>query len=109
MENLIRVIQERNRAEAELELGEWVGPKLVDDVDVLGRPVRRLTSEHAEPQRADRSARADERMWGQKTVELLRLERERAAVRRREKRRRQLYASRAERWKKLDYLSDSSK
>ncbi|VDP90491.1 unnamed protein product [Echinostoma caproni] len=108
MENLLLVIEERNRAEAELENGEWIGPQVVDSLDVLGRPVKKLTSEHEEPRCADRSAQADELMWSEKTVELLRLERERRATRRREHQRRERYTSRMARWQKLDYLSESS-
>ncbi|VDM02900.1 unnamed protein product, partial [Schistocephalus solidus] len=77
MENILKVVEERDRAICELERGEWVGPKEVEAVDQLGRPVTRLTEEHLEPQVAGRSSQAeDEKMWGAWTLRYLRRERE---------------------------------
>ncbi|TGZ63072.1 hypothetical protein CRM22_007106 [Opisthorchis felineus] len=108
MENIMYVVQERNQAEALLEDGEWIGPKTVHDVDVLGRPCVRLTSEHTEPRVADKRAQADERMQGEKTIELLRLEREKQVRKRRERRRQECFSDRKKLWDQLDYLRDTT-
>ncbi|KAF8561783.1 hypothetical protein P879_10853 [Paragonimus westermani] len=109
MENVMHVIEERNRASAELEQGEWIGPTVVHDVDALGRPCTRLTSEHTEPRVADcDTARANERMWGEKTVQLLRLEREKRLRSARDARLKERYARRKEQWDRLDFLDEKS-
>ena len=108
MENLLTVVEERNRAEAELEQGEWIGPTVVESVDVLGRPTKQLTSEHTEQRVADKRASSEELMWGEETVELLRLEREKKFTKQREGKRMERYKRRKERWEKLDYLGDEN-
>ncbi|CAH8496644.1 unnamed protein product [Schistosoma intercalatum] len=108
MENLLMVVEERNRAEDELEKGEWVGPKVVESVDPLGRAVQTLTSEHLSPKVIPSHAQSDECMWSEKTVNLLRLEREKRIIRRREEQRRQRYSDRLKYWNKSDYLNEDS-
>ncbi|CAH8494475.1 unnamed protein product [Heterobilharzia americana] len=108
MENLMMVVEERNRAEDELERGEWIGPKVVEKVDPLGRAVATLTSEHFSPKVIKSNAESDEGMWSEKTLNLLRLERERHIVQRRERQRRQRYFDRLDHWNKIDYLDEKS-
>ncbi|KAK4469574.1 hypothetical protein MN116_007113 [Schistosoma mekongi] len=108
MENLLMVVEERNRADDELEKGEWVGPKVVEAVDQLGRSVQTLTSEHFSPKVIPSYAQSDESMWSEKTVNLLRLEREKHIVRRRERQRRQRYFDKLDQWNKTDYLDENS-
>ncbi|KAF5396975.1 Mitochondrial ribosomal protein L47 [Paragonimus heterotremus] len=109
MENIMHVIEERNRASAELEQGEWIGPTVVHDVDALGRPCTRLTSEHTEPRVADcHTTRENEQMWGEKTVQLLRIEREKRLRSARDARLKERYARRKEQWDRLDFLDEKS-
>ncbi|CAH8611026.1 unnamed protein product [Dicrocoelium dendriticum] len=108
MENLLLVVEERNRAEADLEHGEWVGPTTAEGIDALGRPCSRLTSEHLEPRVGDKTAKADEQMWGEKTVELLRLEEETYKSKDRKTTRSERVTQRKKRWNRLDYFSATS-
>ncbi|CAH8486276.1 unnamed protein product [Schistosoma turkestanicum] len=108
MENLLMVVEERNRAEDELEKGEWVGPNVVELVDPLGRAVQTLTSEHLSPKVIPSHAESDESMWSERTINLLRLEREQKIIRRRENQRRQRYFERLKQWNKSDYLNENS-
>nr|CAH8841245.1 unnamed protein product [Trichobilharzia regenti] len=108
MENLLMVVEERNRAVDELEKGEWIGPTVVEKVDQLGREVPTLTSEHFTPKVIKSYAESDESMWSQKTLKLLQLERERNIARKRERKRRERYFERLDHWKKIDYLDEKS-
>lgn len=108
MEHLLMVVQERNRAHAELEYGEFIGPKEVTTVDALGREVSVLTSEHLEPGLVSQEVLSNEAYWSDKTVHLLRLSREKSIRVRRERKRRERYASYMERWNKIDYLDKNS-
>nr|CDS28811.1 39S ribosomal protein L47 mitochondrial [Hymenolepis microstoma] len=82
MENILRVVEERDKAISEVEQGEWVGPKEVDGIDKLGRPCKRLTEEHLEPQEPKDT---EEDMWSAWTLYYLRSEREKKIRERRER------------------------
>ncbi|CDS39983.1 39S ribosomal protein L47 mitochondrial [Echinococcus multilocularis] len=103
MENILQVIEERDKAICELERGEWVGPREVDGVDKLGRPVRRLSEEHLEPQA---STDAEEEMWSAWTLRYLRAEREKEIRDRRERDRAERFKSEFDRRKRIFKISD---
>lgn len=103
MENILQVIEERDKAICELERGEWVGPREVEGVDKLGRPVRRLTEEHLEPQA---STDAEEEMWSAWTLRYLRAEREKEIRDRRESERDARFRSEFDRRRRVFKISD---
>ena len=103
MENILKVIEERDKAICEVERGEWVGPKVVDGVDKLGRPVKRLTEEHLEPQPAND---AEEKMWSARTLDYLRAEREKRIRLRRERERLQRFNSESARRRRIFRISE---
>ncbi|KAM7541092.1 hypothetical protein Aperf_G00000022474 [Anoplocephala perfoliata] len=103
MENILQVIEERDKAISEVEQGEWVGPKEVEGVDKLGRPVRRLTEEHLEPQEAKD---AEEDMWSAWTLYYLRAEREKHIRERRERARLERFEKELARRKRIFKISE---
>ncbi|KAL5966796.1 39S ribosomal protein L47 mitochondrial [Taenia solium] len=103
MENILKVVEERDKAICELERGEWVGPREVEGVDKLGRPVRRLTEEHLAPQA---STDAEEEMWSAWTLRYLRAEREKAIRARRESERAERFKSEFGRRRRVFKISD---
>lgn len=104
MENILRVIEERDKAISEVEQGEWVGPKEVDGVDKLGRPIRRLTEEHLEPQEAKDT---EEDMWSAWTVYYLRAEREKRIRKCRERARLERFEKEFARRKRIFKISEA--
>ncbi|VDD77426.1 unnamed protein product, partial [Mesocestoides corti] len=102
MENILRVIEERDKAVCEVERGEWIGPREVDGVDKLGRPVRRLTEEHLEPQEP---SNAEEAMWSEWTLRYLRAEREKRIRSRRERARAERYKTEFDRRRRIFQIS----
>ena len=103
MENILQVIGERDKAICEVERGEWVGPQVVDGVDKLGRPVKRLTEEHLEPQSANN---AEEDMWSAWTLRYLRAEREKNIRLLRERDRLERFTKELERRKRVFNIKD---
>ncbi len=103
MENILRVVEERDKAVAGVEEGEWTGPRVVDGVDKLGRPVRRLTEEHLEPQQ---TSQAEEEIWADWTLRYLRTEREKQIRSRREKSRAERFQKESERRTRINRISD---
>lgn len=99
------VVEERDKAVAELETGEWVGPKVINDVDKLGRPVSRLTEEHLEPPSVA-DTKMDETIWGEWTEKHLRLEREQRIRVKREKARATRFEEQQEKKKRVNRISD---
>ncbi|VDM34253.1 unnamed protein product [Hydatigera taeniaeformis] len=103
MENILQVIEERDKAICELERGEWVGPREVEGVDKLGRPVQRLTEEHLEPQT---STDAEDEMFSTWTLRYLRAEREKAIRIRRESERAERFKSEFDRRRRVFKILD---
>ncbi len=103
MENILMVIEERDKAVCELERGEWIGPKEEDAIDRLGRPVRRLTEEHIDPPPIRDE---NESMFGDWTTKLLRLEREKRIRARREEDRMKRFENERERRKRVYQINE---
>lgn len=102
MENILQVVEERDKAVSEVERGAWVGPRVVDGVDKLGRPVSRLEEEHLEPQTPND---ADDLIWSDWTLRYLRAEREQKIREKREEARKEKYETESQRRRRIDRIS----
>ncbi|XP_064642877.1 large ribosomal subunit protein uL29m-like [Lineus longissimus] len=76
MENIQEVVAERNRAYNVLETGKTGEPELIEDVDVIGRPVTRLQKEHYIPKHMNNSFMKKYRLLGPWVYKYLQLWRE---------------------------------
>jgi hypothetical protein len=76
MENILEVVDERKRAYNMLETGKSGEPELIEDVDVLGRPIKRLQKEHFLPKYMNNVFLKKYRLLGPWVYKYLRLWRE---------------------------------